>query len=335
GVLLSGLVLVLIVGIGAGLGMAGDLTLGELLAFIFLIQLFTMPLQYGTEMLNELQNSVSGWRRVHAVLTAPPALPDTGPAGRKILDGPIEVRLEGLSHTYPGGRPVLHDIDLSLPAGATVAIVGETGSGKSTLGRLMTRLVDPTSGRVLLNGTDMRESPLEHLRARVTLVPQDGFLFEGTLLENMVWGRPGITRDRVREVLAELGLDGWAASLPSGLDTHVGLRGQSLSAGERQLACLVRAHLAGSDLLVLDEATSSVDPVLEARLRIALERASQSRTVVAIAHRLSTAEAVDLVVVVHNGRIVDLGTHTELDARCSVYQRLRASWAVQYEHHRR
>ncbi|MFD3620628.1 ABC transporter ATP-binding protein [Streptomyces sp. NPDC058676] len=325
GVLLSGLVVALVVGVG-GWGAFPGLTLGELLAFVFLVQLFTVPLQYGTEMLNDLQNAASGWRRVAEILTASPELPESPGSRRELPPGPVAVRLDGVVHAYPGGEPVLHDVSLELRAGSKTAIVGETGSGKSTIGKLLTRLMDPTAGRVLLDGTDARDTPLATLRQRVTLVPQDGFLFSGTLLENLTWGRPHLTSDQVGEALRELGLDDWPATLPAGLATQVGPRGQNLSAGERQLVGLVRAHLVGSDLLVLDEATSAVDPPLETRLRKTMDAASRSRTLVTIAHRLATAETADLVVVVHEGRVVDCGTHTELAERCADYQRLLAGW---------
>ncbi|MYU12635.1 ATP-binding cassette domain-containing protein [Streptomyces sp. SID8361] len=326
GVLLSGLVVALVVGVGGWLGTLHDLTLGKLLAFVFLVQLFTVPLQYGTEMLNDLQNAASGWRRVAMILAVPPELPQPPRSRHELPPGPIAVRLDGIMHAYPGGEPVLHDVSLELPAGSKTAVVGETGSGKSTIGKLLTRLTDPTAGRVLLSGMDARDQPLATLRERVTLVPQDGFLFAGTLRENLTWGRPRITADQVGEALRELGLDAWSASLPAGLETKVGPRGQNLSAGERQLVGLVRAHLVGSDLLVLDEATSAVDPALETRLRKALEVASRSRTLVTIAHRLATAETADLVVVVHQGRVVSQGTHSELATRCADYQRLLAGW---------
>jgi len=326
GVLVSGLVVAAVVGVGTLLGVAGHLTLGRLLAMLFLVQLFTGPVQIGTEVLNELQNAIAGWRRVMGVLDTPADVADPGEAGVVLPRGPITVRFEGVRFTYPGGAAALRDVDLEIPPGTRVAIVGETGSGKTTLAKLLTRLMDPTAGRVLLDGVDVRQVRFASLRERVVMVPQEGFLFDAGLAENIAWGRSGAGRDDARRALTELGLLPWAESLPHGLDTQVGQRGEALSAGERQLVALARAYLADPDLLVLDEATSAVDPATEVRLQHALDGAAAGRTAVAIAHRLSTAEAADLVVVVDAGRIVDTGRHTELLERCDVYARLHASW---------
>jgi len=328
GVLVSGLVVAVVVGVGTWTGVGGGLTLGRLVAFLFLVQLFTTPVQLGTEVLNELQNALAGWRRVIAVLDTPADVAD--PVEAVVLPrGPVTVEFRGVGYAYPGGPPVLKDVDLTLVPGARVAVVGETGSGKSTLAKLLTRLMDPTQGVVLLDGVDLRTVSFASLRARVVLVPQEGFLFDDTLLANLAWGRPGADERDVDRALDDLGLLDWAAGLPAGLATAVGQRGESLSAGERQLVALGRAYLAAPDLLVLDEATSAVDPATELRLQRALDSVTRGRTSVTIAHRLSTAEAADLVVVVDAGRIVDVGPHPELLGRCGVYRRLHASWAAQ------
>jgi ATP-binding cassette, subfamily B, bacterial len=337
GVLVSGLVVAAVVGVGTVLGVAGHLTLGELVAFLFLVQLFTGPVQIGTEVLNELQNAAAGWRRVLAVLDTPADVADPGERGAVLPRGPISVRFEHVWFAYPGGPPVLRHVDLELPPSARIAVVGETGSGKTTLAKLLTRLMDPTSGRVLVGGVDLRDVRFSSLRERVVLVPQEGFLVDDTLRANITWGsdhrehwrRGRGGRDDVVLALTELGLLEWAKHLPHGLDTQVGQRGEALSAGERQLVALARAYLADPDLLVLDEATSAVDPATEVRLVRALEGATRGRTSVAIAHRLATAEAADLVVVVEAGEVVDVGRHPELLERSPVYRRLHASWAAQ------
>lgn len=328
GVLVSGLVVVAVVGVGTWLGVTGHLTLGELVAFLFLINLFTGPVQMGTEVLNELQNAAAGWRRVLSVLDTPADVND--PEDGVVLPrGPVTATFAGVHYAYPGGDPVLTGIHLELPPRSRVAVVGETGSGKTTLAKLLTRLMDPVAGQVLLDGVDLRRVRFASLRERVVMVPQEGFLLDDTLAVNIGWGRPDASREEIARVLDELGLGEWADGLPHGLDTQVGQRGESLSAGERQLVALARAYLADPDLLVLDEATSAVDPATEVRLQRALDGVARGRTSVAVAHRLSTAEAADLVVVVDVGRIVDVAPHPELLGRCEPYRRLHASWAAQ------
>jgi ATP-binding cassette, subfamily B, bacterial len=233
---------------------------------------------------------------------------------------------------YPDGPPVLRDVTLRIPPNTRLAVVGETGSGKTTLAKLLTRLMDPTSGAVRLDGVDLRTVPFDSLRERVVMVPQEGFLFDSTLRANALYGKLDATDADILAAAAELGLSDWVESLPRGLDTRVGQRGESLSAGERQLVALIRAHLADPDLLVLDEATSAVDPALEMRIGRALERLTRGRTSVTIAHRMSTAENADEVVVVDAGRIVQRGPHAELVADGGVYGRLHASWVAQQSH---
>jgi ABC-type multidrug transport system fused ATPase/permease subunit len=315
--------------VGVILGVHGSLSLGQLTAFLFLVTLFVQPVQIATEVLNEAQNAIAGFRRVLDVLETPPDVADPGDDGQSLPAGPVEIRFADVAFAYPGGPEVLSDVDLTIAARTKVAVVGETGSGKTTFAKLLTRLMDPSRGQVSLAGVPLHAVAFDSLRERVVMVPQDGFLFDASVADNVRFGGEH-SDQRVADVFAELGLRDWVAGLPDGVRTPVGERGEAMSVGERQLIALARAYLADPDLLVLDEATSAVDPATEVRLQQALEKVTRGRTTVAIAHRLSTAQAADEVIVVDRGRVVQRGPHdvlvTEPD---SVYGRLHASWLAQ------
>jgi ATP-binding cassette, subfamily B, bacterial len=317
-----------VVVVGVLLGIAGDITLGRLLAFLFLVTLFVGPMQMGTEILNEAQNAIAGWRRVLAVLETPADVADPV-NGATLPPGPLGLEFRDVTYAYPGGPDVLRDVSVALPPRRRVAVVGETGSGKTTFAKLATRLMDPVRGVVLLGGVDLASVSFASLRQRVVMVPQDGYLFDMTIADNVRYGRPSATDADVSAAFAALGLGDWLATLPRGVATPVGQRGESLSAGERQLVALARAYVADPDLLVLDEATSAVDPATEIRIARALEGVTRGRTSVTIAHRMSTAEAADEVLVFDAGCLVERGRHAELVQASGVYARLYAAWTAQ------
>ena len=325
----AGLANASVVVVGVLLGIDGEITLGELLAFLFLVTLFVLPVQMGTEILNEAQNAISGWRRVLAVLDTHADVADPED-GARIPPGPVGVEFRGVQFAYPGGPPVLQDVSVSIAPRRRVAVVGETGSGKTTFAKLLTRLMDPVAGRIVVAGVDLSTVEFASLRQRIVMVPQDGYLFETTIAGNVRYGHPEATDDEVADAFVSLGLGDWLATLPLGVQTPVGQRGELLSAGERQLVALARAYVADPDLLVLDEATSAVDPGTEVRIARALDGLTRGRTSVTIAHRLSTAEAADEVLVFDGGRLVERGRHAELVGAGGVYARMHEAWSAQH-----
>jgi ATP-binding cassette, subfamily B, bacterial len=322
---------------GVVLGVGGEVTPGTVTAFLFLITLFIQPVQLAAEVVNEGQMALAGWGRVLDVLDVAPDVADPED-GVEVPAGPIEAAFDGVSFRYPrsgetaveaSGPVVLHDLDVHIAAQRKVAVVGETGSGKTTFAKLLTRLMDPTGGEVRISGTPLDAVSFDSLRRRVVMVPQEGALFEGTIADNVRLGRPDLTDQQLDLALLELGLTDWVEELPEGRDTQVGERGSALSAGERQLVALARTYVADPDLLVLDEATSAVDPATEVRIQRALSGLTSGRTTVTIAHRMSTAENADEVLVFDDGRLVQRGAHADLVAeRGSVYARLHASWVA-------
>jgi ATP-binding cassette, subfamily B, bacterial len=320
-----GLALSVVIFFGATFGPGWGLTFGRVSAFLFLADLFLHPFSDLPEIYADTQTAIAGWRKILALLELPIEIVEPSP-GVGVSPGPLSVRVEAVSYRYGDGPLALHDIDLEAPAGAHVAIVGETGSGKTTLSKLLSRLADPVSGQILLDGVDLREIAPDARRAAVRMVPQDGFLFAMSIRENVRAGREGATDREIATAFEELGLGAWVESLPQGLETQVGERGEALSVGERQLVSLTRAQLGDPGVLILDEATSAVDPATERQISEALRRVSAGRTTVTIAHRLSTAEAADVVFVLDQGRLVERGTHAELVDAGGTYAGLYRSW---------
>ncbi len=317
----------LAVAVGIGVWYRDDLGLevGELVAFLFLVNLLLQPIAQLGEVLDQTQTALAGWWKVLRVLDVPVEVVEPS-EGVAPAAGPLEVELDRIGFSYRTGSPVLRDVSFTIPAESVVAVVGETGSGKTTCARLLTRLADPTEGVVRVGGVDLREVDPDARRAAIRMVPQDGFLFDVSIRDNIAYGREGTTAEEVERAIGVLGLRGWIETLPDGLDTVVGERGGRLSVGERQLVALARAQVADPGLLVLDEATSAVDPETEEALAAALDRLTGGRTMISIAHRLSTAERADLVIVFDKGRVAQMGPHEDLVAVPGIYQTLYESW---------
>jgi len=249
--------------------------------------------------------------------------PDASPLAR--IDG--HVRFDGVRFRYRTGPEVLHGIDLDVPAGTTVALVGHTGAGKSTIAKLLARFYDPQEGAITIDGVDLREVTQESLRRQLGVVPQEGFLFAGTVHENIAFARPDATPDEIIRAAQAVGAHEFVLRLENGYETELGERGTRLSLGQRQLVAFARALLADPRILVLDEATSSVDIGTERRIESALRTLLEGRTAFVIAHRLSTIRDADLIVVLEHGQVVEQGTHAELIAARGLYTQLYGDWA--------
>jgi len=314
-----------IVALGAFYGPEWGLTFGRVSAFIFLSDVFLHVFTDLPEIYADTQTAIAGWRKILTVLDLPIEIVEPDP-GVELPVGPIQVRTTELGYSYREGGPVLRGISVEVERGTHVAIVGQTGGGKTTFAKLLARLADPAAGHIQVDGVDLRNVSPTSRRNAIRMVPQDGFLFDTTVRENVRYGRRSASDRDVETAFDELGLSDWVASLPQGLDTPVGERGEALSVGERQLVSLARAQIDQPGLLILDEATSAVDPATERRTTEALRRLSAGRTVITIAHRLSTAEHADRVLVLDAGRLVEQGTHAELLERGGVYAGLHESW---------
>jgi len=327
--LVQGLTLALIVGLGAYFASDGAVTVGIVTAFVLYLNNLYEPIQQLTQVFNTLQQAAAALHKLYGLLDTPFDLVE--PDAPKQLPASGDLVVDHVGFRYAPALPqVLRDVSLMLESGRRLVLVGPTGAGKSTLAKLMARFYDPTEGTISFGGVDLRDVDEASLRTAIVVIPQEGFLFTGTIRDNLRLAAPAATEDRIRAALDHLGLVERFERFPDGLDTRVETRGTNFSAGERQLVSVARAALVDPSVLVLDEATSSLDPGTELLLDQALERLMAGRSVVVIAHRLTTAERADLVAVVDEGRLVELGTHAELVAREGRYATLYSSWSGRF-----
>jgi ABC-type multidrug transport system fused ATPase/permease subunit len=344
--MLSGLALALIVLYGGYQAIDGHITVGTIVAFVATLSFLFEPIQQLSQLYTTYQSGMAALEKIFQLLDTKPTLEDLPNAPAL---GPIrgEVRFEDVSFAYrPRSKPraasngaappdedaevlALEHVDLDVPAGQTIALVGATGAGKSTMAKLAARFYDPTRGRVLVDGHDLREVSSHSLRSQMGIVPQEAFLFSGSVRENIAFGRPDASDEQVRAAAAAVGADEFISELPRGYDTEVGERGAQLSAGQRQLIAFARALIADPRILILDEATSNVDLHTEGRIEAAMRRLLAGRTSIVIAHRLSTIRQAGRIVVLEHGQIAEQGTHDELIAAGGRYYQLYRDWTSQ------
>jgi ABC-type multidrug transport system fused ATPase/permease subunit len=318
---------VVVLGVGGGRVLAGDLQIGVLAAFLLYLRNLFDPVQQLSELYDTFQSATAGAERVGAVLAEQPSVREAADPV-PLPDPRGEIRLEGVRFAYGGDTEVLHEVDVHVPAGTTLALIGPTGAGKSTVAKLIARFYDPTAGRVTLDGVDLRRVRLADLRQAMGYVPQEGFLFSGSVADNIRFGRPEASRAEVEAAARAVGADQVIAGLPAGYDTGVGERGALLAAGERQLVAFARAWIADPAVLLLDEATSNLDVVTEARVQQALRRLRRGRTTVLIAHRLSSVLEADQIAVVEDGRVVEAGPPDQLLDRGGRFGDLYDRWVA-------
>ena len=325
--LLSSIALAVVLGYGGHLYFNGDVTLGTLFAFMLYVQNFFDPVQQLSQLYNTFLSATAALDKIMDVMEEEPEVLDRGGA-QPLPEVEGDVRFESVRFSYSKGGEVLHGLDLDVPAGTTVALVGHTGAGKSTIAKLLARFYDPTEGRITIDGNDLRDVTQASLRHQLGIVPQEGFLFAGTVTDNIKFGRPDATSQQVVRAAQTVGAHDFILRLEDGYETQLQERGSRLSLGQRQLIAVARALLADPHILILDEATSSVDIGTERKIEQALRILLAGRTAFIIAHRLSTIRDADLIVVLEHGRIIEQGSHDELLAKRGLYTSLYGDWAV-------
>ena len=309
---------------GGFLAFDGEVTVGVMAAFLLYLRQFFEPMQDISQFYNTFQSASAALEKLSGVLEEPLGVPD--PEEPKEIESKGRVDFDSVEFSYVADRPVLHELDLHIPAGQTIALVGATGAGKTTLAKLVSRFYDPTSGSVRLDGVDLRELTEEELRQHIVMVTQENFLFTGTVAENIRIGKPTATDDELHAAARAIGAHTFIEALPHGYDTDVAKRGGRLSAGQRQLVAFARAFLADPDVLILDEATSSLDVPSERLVQKALRTILSQRTALIIAHRLTTVEIADRVLVMMDGRLVEDGSPEELIQGGGQYAHLHQAW---------
>jgi len=305
--------------VGARMVTSGELTVGGFVAFNLYLGMLVMPLRSLGMWIGQAQRATASGERIFQIMDEPPEIAER-PGAAALPDGPGEVRFENVRFEYLEGRPVLEEVDLEITPGRTIALIGQTGSGKTTLTSLVPRFYDVTGGRVLLDGVDVREVTLRSLRHAVGVIPQDPFLFSASVRENITFGAPYLADDEVERIARLAQAHEFVAELPDGYDTVIGERGITLSGGQRQRLAIARALAVDPRVLILDDATASVDATTEAKIRVGLREAMRDRTTLIIAHRLSTIALADEIVVLDEGRICARGTHDELLGTSAVYR---------------
>ena len=325
--LLSSIALAVVLGYGGHLYFDGKVTIGTLFAFMLYVQNFFDPIQQLSQLYNTFLSATAALDKIMDVMDEEPEVVDE-PDARLLPQVDGHVAFERVRFGYGRGPEVLHGLDLDVPAGTTVALVGHTGAGKSTIAKLLARFYDPVAGRITIDGIDLRTVTQESLRRQLGIVPQEGFLFAGTVTENIAFARPDASPDQVVRAAQAVGAHEFILRLEDGYETQLQERGTRLSLGQRQLVALARALLADPRILILDEATSSVDIGTERKIEQALRLLLAGRTAFIIAHRLSTIRDADLIVVLEHGQIVEQGSHDELLARRGLYTSLYGDWAA-------
>jgi ABC-type multidrug transport system fused ATPase/permease subunit len=325
---LSAIATAVVLGYGGYLVFDGSMTAGILFSFVGYLSNFFDPVQQLSQLYNTFLSAVAALDKITEVLDEEPEIVDR-PGATELPRIEGNVRFEDVRFGYGKGEEVLHGISLDVPAGTTVALVGHTGAGKSTIAKLLARFYEPRSGRITIDGRDLNDVTQESLRRQLGVVPQEGFLFAGTVRDNIAFGKPDATEDEIVRAAKTVGAHDFVVQLEDGYETNLQERGTRLSSGQRQLVALARALLADPRILVLDEATSAVDIGTERKIEHALRLLLSGRTAFIIAHRLSTIRNAELIVVLEHGRIVEQGSHDELLRRRGLYTSLYGDWAAQ------